>query len=141
MHRMISGGIVAVACTLLAPACDDGGMCACTFPPPGVEGFFRGMVFSPDSVGVDGAIVTVEAGVASCDVQDEGVYVTADTSRQGGFYESAAFMTDFDTDALCIRVYALPPDATDYAPSDAVELALPDIPEVGPLELDFYLNP
>ena len=139
MQRVVTSGFVAVACTLLAPAC-DGRACACVFPPPGVEGHFMGWIHSPDSVGIGGATVVTEVGAESCDVADERIHVQSAVSEHGGYYNGVGFATEFDTETLCIRVRALPPDSTPYAPSDYAYFELDELPELGPERVDLYLN-
>ena len=136
MRRLISATLTALASVLLAAACETP-VCGCT--PARYAVTFRGQVFSPDSVAVAGATVTPEAGIGSCDVPDESLEIHTSVSGQNGVHIGAGVGT-FDEatfENMCLRVRALPPDSSEYAPSDYVPVTVdPNVMVV----VDFYLT-
>jgi hypothetical protein len=142
MHRLISGGFVAVTCILLAPACDLGDVCGCTPAIPEISGMIFGTVFAPDSTPIAAATVAVTGGLDSCVVDGE-IFGIDGASDTAGAYTAYFEADDLDDESVCVVAQAIPPAGSGFAASDPLTLGYDDehynqhIVE----EHDFYLKP
>lgn len=142
MNRLVSGGFVALACTLLAPACDGREVCGCEPYVSELTGVVFGTVFTPDSVPVTAATVAVTGGVGSCDVDGDVSVVDGHSSTEGA-YEAYFEATDMAGESVCVIVQAIPPAGSGFMASDALTLGYDDEDYNQQIveEHDFYLKP
>lgn len=137
MARLIPSALVAVACILLAPAC-DAEACACT-PMPEIAGIVTGTVFMPDSRPIALARVELLGGIAACD--GEAAWHHDETDGEGA-YEVYFDFHDVGDDDVCVVVQAFPPTGLAFGPSAPDTLVFgPEARHLDIVELrDLYLT-
>lgn len=139
MPKLITSGLVAIACTLLAPAC-DGEACGCS-PAPEVTGRVTGLVFMPDSTPIAMARVELGGAIGACDQAGEETWDYQETAGDGS-YDVYFDFYDVSEEDICVVVQAFPPLGLGFGPSAPLTLIYaPDQQHLGIEEQhDFYLT-
>jgi hypothetical protein len=140
MQKLVTSGLVAVACTLLAPACDGSEACGCT-PAPEVTGTVTGVVFMPDSTPIALARVELGGTTGECLQAGDETWSYDETAGDGSYDVYFEFHGVGDDD-VCVVIQAFPPVGLAFGPSEPLTLIYaPDDLHLGMEEQhDFYLT-